>query len=425
MYNKTTLPNGLRIITHNIKDRSSIAIGIWVGVGGRYEEDKIKGAAHFLEHIVFKGSKRYKCEEIKENIEGVGGTLNAFTSEEQTCYYAKIPSKHLNQTFDILADMAFFPKISSADVMKEKTVILEEIKMYHDLPQYFVLELLDGLIWPDHPLGKNLAGTEGSVSSLTPKDLKTFHQRHYSPNNIVVAACGNLSHQRVVGLVKAKLSKLKEEGDTSYVSAVNVQNKPRAQFFKKDIEQMHLALGVQGYDELDVRKYAASLLSVILGGNMSSRLFSEVREKRGLAYSISSNFKTLHDTGLFLIRAGVDNQKIVGAVNIILKELNKLKRFEVSQSEFKRGKDYVLGQLELGLEDTMEHMLWIGESLVARNKTLSTKQIFKIFEQIKRSDIKRIAQELFVKDKLNLAIVGPLQKEQEQKISTLLGINRH
>ena len=208
MYKKTALKNGLRVITHTIKDRDSIALGFWIGVGGRYEDDHIKGAAHFLEHIVFKGSQKYSCEEIKSLIEGIGGTLNAFTSEEQTCFYARIPSKHLKQTFDVLADMVSHPKIAIKDVDKEKTVIVEEIKMYHDLPQYFVLELLDALLWPGHPLGKNLAGTPESVMGMSDKDLKRFHQHFYAPGNIVVAACGNLTHEKIVALVKKKLGGL-------------------------------------------------------------------------------------------------------------------------------------------------------------------------------------------------------------------------
>src|SRR3989338_4742148 len=193
MYKKTVLNNGVRIITHDIRDRDSIALGFWIGVGGRYEDDRIKGIAHFLEHVVFKGSKKYSGEEIKRRIEGIGGALNAFTSEEQTCFYAKIPAKHINQTFDVLADMVLHPKITAVDVGKEKTVIVEEIKMYHDLPQYFVLELLDGLIWPGHPLGKNLAGTAETVTRTAPKDLKVFHNQHYAPGNIVIAACGRLT----------------------------------------------------------------------------------------------------------------------------------------------------------------------------------------------------------------------------------------
>ncbi len=422
MYKKEILPNGVRVVTRSIKDRDSISIGFWVGVGGRYEEGRLKGAAHFLEHILFKGSKKYSCEEIKMLIEGVGGALNAFTSEEQTCFYAKIPSKHLTQTFDVLADMVATPKIASTDVNKEKTVIVEEIKMYHDLPQYYVLELLDGLIWPGHPLGKSLAGSAETVTGMSSADLKKFHSTHYVPGNIVVAACGNLKHEKIVSLVRKKFGKLQKASKAEYVKAGDVQLKPHAHFYKKDIEQMHLALGIPGFDQWHKDRYVLSLLSVILGGNMSSRLFVEVREKRGLAYSISSSFKTLQDTGLFLIRAGVDNQKIVETVTLILKELNKIKRNGVTQSEFQRGREYLLGQLLLGLEDTMDNMLWMGEGILSKNKIKTLKEVVKAFEKIKKGDVQRVAKEILNVNRYNLALVGPITGQQEKQLNQLLGI---
>jgi predicted Zn-dependent peptidase len=422
MYKKDMLRNGLRVVTNNIKDRDSISIGFWVGVGGRYEEDRLKGAAHFLEHILFKGSQKYSCEEIKMRIEGVGGALNAFTSEEQTCFYAKIPAKHLDQTFDILADMILHPKITLGDVNKEKTVIIEEIKMYHDLPQYFVLELLDGLMWPGHPLGKSLAGTQETVMGISNRDLKSFHKKHYVSENIVVAACGNLKHEKILSLARKKFGKLPKSSKKEYLKAGDIQSKPNVHFFKKDIEQMHLALGLPCFDQWHKDRYALSLLSVILGGNMSSRLFVEVREKRGLAYSIGSSYKALQDTGLFLIRAGVDNEKIVEATTLILKELNKIRRYEVGVSEFQRGRDYLLGQLLLGLEDTMDNMLWLGEGMIAKNKIKTLKEIVKIFEKIKREDVKRVAKEIFDPKLYNLALVGPVTVAQEKQLSQLLGI---
>lgn len=422
MYNKTTLPNGLRIVTHHMKERDSIALGLWVGVGGRYEEDRLKGAAHFMEHIVFKGSRKYSCDEIKMLIEGVGGTLNAFTSEEQTCFYAKIPSKHLRQTFDVLADMVVYPKIDSKDVNKEKTVIVEEIKMYHDLPQYFVLELLDGLVWPGHPLGKNLAGTPETVMGISNADLKRFHTDYYSPTNIVVAACGNLKHEKIVELVKKNFSHLKETPKKAFVHFDAAQTQPRTHFFKKDSEQMQLALGIPGYDEHHKDRYVLSLLSIILGGNMSSRLFVEAREKRGLAYSISCSYKALYDTGLFLVRAGVDNQKSVEAMTLIFKELDKIKRSGVNESEFQRAREYLLGQLLLGLEDSMDHMLWLGDALISKNKTKTLKSIIKLFEKIKKEDIKRVAKDVLNTQRYNLALVGPVTVQQEKQLTELLKI---
>ena len=267
-YQRTDLSNDLRVVTHPMKERESVALGIWIGVGGRYEQDQIKGAAHFIEHIAFKGSAKYSCKQIKELIEGVGGTLNAFTSEEQTCFYAKFPTKHLKLTFDILADIILNPQIAAKDVAKERTVIIEEIKMYHDLPQYFVLELLDELLWPNHPLGRNLAGTPETISAMTREVLLNFHRQYYAPGNIVIAAAGHLNHPAIVELVQRKFRKTKPSDGPSYRKADNAQTKPRVHLASKNIEQMHVALGMLGYDEQNNDRYILSLIRIILGGNM-------------------------------------------------------------------------------------------------------------------------------------------------------------
>lgn len=420
MYPKTTLTNGLRIVTYSMQDRDSVSVGILIGVGGRYEVDRLKGAAHFLEHIVFKGSKKYSCEAIKENIEGIGGALNAFTSEEQTCYYAKIPSKHVAETFDVLADMVFAPQIGQKDVEKESGVIIEEIKMYHDLPQYMVMEILDTLMWPGHPLGKNLAGTPETIGAMTHADLRQFHQDYYSPSNVVVAAAGHLSHDAFVQMVEKRLTGISAKSVEGFVEADNSQSKPRTQFFKKDIEQMHLALGMLGLEEGHEDRYVLSVLNVILGGNMSSRLFNEIREKRGLAYSIGSGAKAFKDTGIFLVRAGVDNHKIVQATELILSELRKIKRTPVTPGELRRAKEYVLGQLLLSMEETMDHMLWIGEETLIFDKIRTLKDIVAQVNQVTASDIKRLAAEILDEKRFNLAIVGPITDEQQKGLQSLV-----
>lgn len=421
MYQKTELKNGLRIVTHRMKDRYSASIGFWIGAGGRYEEDRIKGAAHFIEHVVFKGSAKYSCDEIKQQVEGVGGTLNAFTSEEQTCYYAKIPAQHLAQAFDVLSDIVFFPKINPQEVKKEADVIVEEIKMYRDLPQYMVVELLEETMWPNHPLGKSLAGSVATVSNMTKGDLKTFFERNYNPANIVIAACGDFDHQTIVHLAENKMGKIQKGEVSQYAPASRAKHEPHVKLFHKKIEQMHLALGMYGYHEQHPERYPLSLLSVILGGNMSSRLFVEVREKRGLAYSIGCQPKFLHDAGQLMIRAGVDNTKIVETLKVILKELEKIRKKDISPREFKQGKDYLLGQLQLGLEDTMEHMLWIGEDLVSVNRTKTLESVIAEFERLTPADVKRVAKDLLDPNGFHLAVVGPVSAEQDTQIRELLG----
>lgn len=422
MYERSELKNNLRIISHSMKDRNSVAVGVWAGVGGRYEEAKIKGAAHFLEHIVFKGTKNYSCRAIKEEIEGVGGSLNAFTSEECTCYFAKVPTQHAEKTFDILSDMILQPLITEKDVNKERGVILEEIKMYHDLPQHLVMDFLEGLLWTDHPLGQNIAGSLESVGKMSFQDLRHFHQYFYVPSNIVVSACGNLSHAKLSALTKKKFGGLKVERDITCVKAGSEQKAPKVKIFKKPIEQMHIALGSLGLHRQHPDRYAAGVLNVILGGNMSSRLFNEVREKRGLAYSISSGMKLFKDTGAFVVRGGVHNEKVVEAVDVICGELEKVSRLAVSASELVRAKDYLIGQTLLGLEDTAEHMFWLGESIIATNKVETFRHMIKKVEQVTLADVKRVAGDFFQGQRYNFALVGPVTEGQEGRLRKIFAI---
>lgn len=420
MHNKTVLPNGLRVVTHDMKDRESISLGIWIGVGGRYESDALKGAAHFLEHIVFKGSRNYSCEQIKEKIEGVGGALNAFTSEEMTCFYAKIPAQHLKQTYDVLSDMVCYPAIASDDMDKEKTVVIEEIKMYADLPQYLVMDHLDELLWPDHPLGKKLTGTIETVASFTPDSIKSFHQMYYAPRNVVVVACGKVDHDRLVSLVRHKQGAMGPDKTPTYLKAGQIQQNSRIHLFKKDFQQMHIAFGVPGYDQAHKDRFALDLVNVVLGGNMSSRLFVELREKNGLAYSVASANKTLQDTGVFLVRAGVDNNKVEKSVEMILKELDKIKTSVVSDGEFQRARDYVLGQLQIGLEDTMEQMLWLGEGVVMKDKIRRVVEVVKEVKKVTPADMKRVAKDILRENRYNLSVVGPLSSKQESGLRSLM-----
>lgn len=411
----------MRVVTHSMKDRDSVALGFLVGVGGRYENNQNKGAVHFLEHVLFKGSQKYSCDEIKQQIEGVGGSLNAFTGEEHTCFYAKIPARFVSRTIAILGDMIFSPLLAPKDVEKEKAVIVEEIKMYHDLPQYYVLELLEELLWPDHPLGKSLTGTPESIGRMGHQDLRRFHDQYYRPGNIVIGACGNVGHRDFVNMVKHWFPAHQPPLTLGFLKARNVPTRPQTRFFYKKIEQMHLALGVLAYDIHHKDKYALHLLNIILGGNMSSRLFDVIREKKGLAYSISSGVKNLSDTGVFIVKAGVLNTKIVESVDLILKELNKIKRFGVTADEFGRAKDYYLGQVLLGLEDTLDHMLWLADHLMSFNCIMTLKDLVTKVKRVTRHDIMRVANDIFRKERFKLAMVGPLENKDKSRLQELVG----
>lgn len=409
MYRKTKLNNGLRIVTHNMSGMRSVALGIWIKVGGRYESGDNKGISHFLEHLLFKGTQKYSCRKIKESIEGAGGSLNGFTSEEATCYLVKIPAVHLDLALDILSDMVMHPLLPEGEIEKERAVILEEIKMYKDLPQSYVYDLLDELLWPRQPLGMNIIGSMESVSRIKRQDLLAHKKHAYTPLNIVVAAAGSLRHDNFLKKVERNFLKLQDKNINTCLQAEEGQTKPQLNISPKDTEQTHLALGFHSFKRDHPLKHALSLLHIIMGANMSSRLFEALRESKGLAYEIGTQLKRFQDTGSFIVHAGIDNQKVNAAIDVILQELEKVKHDLVSADEFKRAKEFYLGQLVLALEDTLDHMLWIGEPVVTLDRTYSLNDMIKETDKVKRQDIRTVAQYLFKENNVNLALISPLQ----------------
>ncbi len=397
----------------------SVALGIWIKVGGRYENKENKGISHFLEHLVFKGTKKYSCRKIKESIEGVGGSLNGFTSEELTCYLVKMPARYTDLALDVLSDMVINPLLPPIEIEKEKTVVLEEIKMHKDLPQSYVHDLLDEILWPKHPLGMTILGTADSVCGIKRKELSLFKNRYYAPSNIVVSAAGSLDNKEFVKMVSAVFSSSKAKEEPVFSKTKEAQSLPQLKLFHKDTEQTHLALGFRSFKREHPLKHALSLMHIILGANMSSRLFNELREKRGLAYEIGTQVKRLQDTGAFLVHAGIDNRKVNEAIRLIIAELGKIKNKLVSANEFKRAKDFYLGQLMLALEDTLDHMLWIGESVSAQDRTYTLEQIVKEVNMVSPQDIQQAAKYIFKKEKLNLALIGPLEDKEREIYSQL------
>jgi len=414
MFKKSTLENGLRIITRRMPDMQSVSLGIWIKVGGRYENDNDKGISHFIEHLLFKGTKKYSCRAIKESIEGVGGSLNGFTSEELTCYLVKMPSNYLELALDILSDMVIDPVFPPLEVEKEKQVILEEIKMYRDQPQSYVHELLDALLWPDQPLGIPIIGSPESVSRINRKDLLSFKSRAYTPMNIVVSCAGVVDEDKLARSVAKRFRGLKTTDINTFSAARQSQEEPRLKIFHKDTEQTHLAMGFHAFRRDHPLKYAVGLLHVILGGNMSSRLFNELREKRGLAYEIGTQVRRFHDTGSFQVHAGIDNRKVGQSLDLIRKELDKAAKMPVRPDEFKRAKEFYLGQLSLAMEETMDSMLWLGESMVTLNKTFTLEQIVREVRQVTRADLREVARQIFKPSRVNLALVGPETIKQDE-----------
>ena len=419
MYKRQDLSNGLKIITKRLDHVHSVSLGIWLNIGSRYELPKQKGISHFMEHLLFKGSKKYSCRKIKESVEGVGGALNGFTSEEHTCYLVKIPHRYLSSALDILSDMVINPCLKAGDIEKEKTVVLEELKMYRDLPQSYVYELLDELLWPQQALGSPVIGTVETVNNISRKVLKSFQSDHYTSSNIVISAAGRLDDDLLVKKVSAIFSPLKNARLNTFIKAQQQQVKPQLKIFNKETEQTHMALGFHALKRDHSLRHAQAILHIILGANMSSRLFNEVREKRGLAYEIGTGIKRFADTGVFLVHAGIDNHKVSDCLGLIFQELGKTLKVLVTKDEFKRAKEFYLGQLSLALEDTMEYMLWMGESVACLDKVYSLEQIIAEVNKVHPEDVRTVARQIFKNEIINLALIGPLEKDQKQIYSKL------
>jgi predicted Zn-dependent peptidase len=397
-----------------MKERESAAVAIWVRAGGRFEPKRLSGVSHFLEHMLFKGTRRRSARQIKKEVEGVGGVLNAFTSEESTCYFAKLPAVHFARALDVLIDMVKEATLDPREIDRERTVILEEIKMYRDQPAQYVHELMGELLWPDQPLGRSLAGIPETVSSFKRPEMLGYKRRYYQPTNLVVSVSGPVSHSDVLRMTQERFP-LGEAGGRSQFERARVnQTKPRFHFIEKETEQTHFNIGFHGFSKHDPRRYALGLLNIILGANMSSRLFEEVREKRGLAYEIKSGVGHYQDTGLLSISAGVENRKVSLALGVIVQELRKLTRKPVPREELRRAKDYFLGQFLMGLEDTLDHLVWVGEKVLYGEAVPDRAKITQEIERVRAEDMQKIARQLFRTPNLNLALIGP-QKEKEQE----------
>ncbi|MFH1848454.1 MAG: pitrilysin family protein, partial [Candidatus Omnitrophota bacterium] len=415
MYKKIVLDNGLTVILADMPHMESVSVGIWITAGGRYETKRLSGVSHFLEHMLFKGTKKRTCKQIKESIEGTGGSLNGFTGEECTCYLAKVLSGNIDMAADILGDMTRNAMMNPDDFNREKGVILEELKMYMDMPGHYVQELLSELMWPGQQLGMPLIGTFDTVTKLKLADLVSYKDRYYAPQNVVVSAAGRIASLDFVKRFEGWPRRGAPQRD-SFKNVSIRQAGPRINYHAKETEQTHLAMGFHGYGKFHPRRYDLAVLSIILGGNMSSRLFNEVREKRGLAYEIHSTSKYYYDTGAFIISAGIDNKKVGPAADVIIKELRRIKKCGISKDEFSRAMEFYRGQLLMMFEDTSGHMLWLGEKVLNGEDNFRLEQVLERISKVTPDSVRETASKVFTPKKVNVAVIGPKGGKKEASI---------
>ncbi len=417
-YKLQTLANGLRVMTIPMPSLESATVTVWVKTGSRNESAKINGISHFLEHMVFKGSKkRPSAKEISEVVDSIGGEFNAATSKDWTNFYIKARAGNIELAFDILSDMVLNPILSEEEIEREKGTIVEEIRMYEDTPMFRIGDVFEQLMFEGSPLGQDIAGTEESVRGIMKNDFIEYRKTHYNPKNLLITVAGGVKEKEVEALVKKYFGSLKTSSQAPFKGSTfkGMQNGPRLKLHSKKKEQAHFILGFIGDGRGYEGRFAQGLLSVILGGGMSSRLFIEVRERRGLAYSIRTSIDRYDEVGYIGTYAGVDRDKLDEAVKVILKESYGLAsgKFPVSASELKKSKEYVKGHLALTLEDTKDVASFFGEQGLFLDEILSPDEIYARIDKVTVKDVLKEAKRLFVPERLNLAIIGPYNDEKK------------
>ncbi len=410
MHQKVTLDNGLRLLTEPMPHTRSVSISFYIGTGSRYETDEQAGISHFIEHVCFKGTSKHPTSaDICTVIEGVGGMINAGTDKELTVYWCKVAQPHFNSSLDVLTDILLNSKFDPAEIEKERQVIIEEINMSLDLPSQRVSMLIDEILWPGHALGRDIAGSRESVSAINRDMMLNYMAGQYQPENAVLAIAGGIEHRAVVDTVGRAVESWKKQGHRTGYSPFKVPDKPQRRVLieNRNTEQSHLCLALPGLSITHPERFKLDLLNIVLGEGMSSRLFIEIRDKLGLAYSIQSFSEHFLDTGAMMISAGVDPSNLKVAVTAILKELAQLKE-PIPENELSKAKELFKGRIMLRMEDSRSVAGWMGGQEILTGKILTIDEIINIVDGITAGELKKLAGELLLEEKLHLAVVGPV-----------------
>ena len=411
MYRISRLKNGLTVATAEMPHMASVSLGLWVAVGGRYEPAQSNGISHFIEHMLFKGTRRRSPREISQAVEGVGGYLNAFTGEESTCFYSKARHDRLPLLLEVLMDMFHHSVFDAKEIEKERSVIKEEVAMYLDQPHQHVQELLNETLWPNHPLGRPLTGTLKSIDVITRPTLLKFLSENYTAVSTLIVAAGNLTHAAVLKAVSRYAAWFRKGKRPQYTPVVERPPRPRVRLFTKPTSQTQLALGMPLCSRHDERRFALRMLNTMLGENMSSRLFQVVREDHGLAYSVHSGLSFFDDVGAMVVSAGVEADKVSPALKLILREMKRFTEQLPGPKELRQARDYLIGQIDLGLESTESQMTWLGEQLLGFGKVFPPDEIKQHLSDVQLRDVRAVAKEFLKPERFRLAVVSPLKSE--------------
>ncbi|HEY4025585.1 MAG TPA: pitrilysin family protein [Candidatus Dormibacteraeota bacterium] len=405
------LRGGSRLLTAELPDRASVSLVLMLAVGSRFEEDRIGGVSHFVEHLLFKGTKRRPtAKDIAEAIEGVGGVMNASTDKELTVYWTRVPEDQLELAVDVLFDIVSDSQLAPDDVERERMVILEELKMYMDQPQDYVHSLFEQVMWPGHPLGRDIIGTVESVSRASRDDIVSYIQGHYCLPNLVVGLAGSLDGARVGDMIGSRLALPELSKGTAYLPAPGPLERPAVLLHRKDTEQAHICLGTRAVSYLDPDRYALDLLNTILGEGMSCRLFLEIRERRGLAYDVHSYSSKHSDAGYFGVYLGVDPRKAEEAVDAVLKELREVAEQPVPDVELNKAREFTKGRLRLGLESTNSLASWLCQQELLMDEIRTVDEVIARYEAVTVADLQRVAKRV-LQQPMQIAIIGPFASD--------------
>ncbi len=417
MHIKKTLPNNIRVILSPLQDTKTVTVLVLFGVGSRYEEKRINGISHFIEHMMFKGTKKRPTTlSISRELDSVGAEYNAYTSKDVTGYWVKINAEKLSLALDLVSDMLYNSKFDAAEIEREKKVICEEIHMYKDNPIMYVDTLLEQIMFESSPLGWDIAGEDEIILGMKREDMIAFRDAHYHGKNVVVGIAGNFTEEEGLSLVKKYFGNPMEKGVKANVFTKFKEpqkKKPSVIVAYKETEQVQLDLGFYGFGLSHPDSYAATLLANILGGTMSSRLFISVRERLGLCYSIRASHQSFHETGVFSVQAGLDKSRIEKAINVILKEIKRVKEKGVTQAELSRARDYMKGKMAIRFEDSENVVSWYVTQEVREKRILTPEQKLERLASVTRDDIMRVAQTIFQTNKAHLAVIGPYRDERQ------------
>jgi predicted Zn-dependent peptidase len=411
-----TFNSGLRLVVIPMESTKTATVLVMVGTGSKYETKEINGISHFLEHMMFKGTeKRPDKLDISVELDGIGAKYNAFTGKEYTGYYAKASAKKIDILMDVIFDIFLNSKLDEKEIEIERGVIIEELNMYRDMPQTYVSDLFEKLLYGDQPAGWDIGGEKEVILKLTRDQFVDYFNTHYIAPKTVVAIAGNVDPEVIKEKVELYFKNIRNGKIYDKPSVIEKQESPQTLIYYKDTDQTHLMLGVRAYNKFDEKKYPLDIISVILGGGMSSRLFSEVRDKRGLAYYIGAGNETYTDSGFFMVKAGINNQKVIQALEVIMDELRKIKKEGITLKELQRAKDQIEGSLALGLEHTDSVAEAYAESLIFYNEILTPEEELDKIKKVTPDQVFQVASDIFDDKKLNLSLIGPFKKEDDFK----------